>query len=104
MGYSVAANAPIKISLAPSPIEEILQNLSMILQTVKNTAPLYRDFGITGNFIDKPIPAAKALLIGEIYEAVERYEPRAKIVRIAFEAGELAGKINPCLEVEINAE
>ena len=105
MAYSVKASEPIKINLAPATlIEEILQNLSMILQTVKNTAPLYRDFGLSGSFIDKPMPVAESLLIAEIYEAVEKYEPRAEIVDISFEKDESAGKLYPCLEVEINAE
>lgn len=105
MSYTVTASEPIKINLAPaSLIEEVLQNLSMILQTIKNTAPLYRDFGISGSYIDKPIPVAETLLIGELYEAVEKYEPRAEIVDITFERDESIGKLNPCLEVEINAE
>ena len=105
MAYSVTASEPIKINLAPATLmEEILQNLSMILQTIKNTAPLYRDFGLSGSFVDKPMPVAESLLIAEIYEAVEKYEPRAEIVNISFEKDEPAGKLYPCLEVEINAE
>ncbi len=102
--YSLSASDPIKINLAPaSVIEEVLQNLSMILRTIKNTAPLYRDFGISGGFIDKPIPVAETLIVAEIYEAVEKYEPRAEIVEISFDCDN-SGKLNPCLEVEINAE
>lgn len=105
MSYTVKASEPIKINLAPvSLIEEVLQNLSMILQTAKSTAPLYRDFGISGKFIDKPIPVAETLLIAELYEAVEKYEPRAKIANITFECDEATGKLNPCLEVEIDVE
>ena len=105
MSYSVTASKPIKINLAPETLtEEILQNLSTILQTIKNTAPLYRNFGISGSFLDKPIPVAESLLVAEIYEAVEQYEPRAEIVGITFEKDESTGKLNPCLEVEINAE
>lgn len=105
MSYSVTASEPIKINLAPATlIEEVLQNLSMVLQTTKNTAPLYRDFGLSGSFIDKPISVAESLLAAEIYETVEKYEPRAKIVNISFERDELTGKLSPCLEVEINAE
>lgn len=105
MTYSVTATEPIKINLAPATvIEEIIQNLSMILQTAKNTAPLYRDFGISANYIDKPIPVAETLIVSEIYEAVEKYEPRAEIKNVHFERDEKAGKIIPCLEVEINED
>lgn len=103
--YSVKANEPMKINLAPATaIEEILQNISMILQTIKNTAPLYRDFGLSGGFIDKPISVAEPLIVSEVYEAVEKYEPRAKIASVSFESDEYTGKLNPCLEVEINGE
>lgn len=105
MSYILTASEPIKINLAPdSLIKEILQNLSMILQTPKYTAPLYRDFGVSGSIIDKPIPAAETLLIADIYEAIEKYEPRAEIVDVTFERDEATGKLNPCLEVEINVE
>ncbi len=105
MTYSVKASESVKINLAPaSRIEEILQNLSMILQTVKNTAPLYRDFGLSGNFLDKSMAAAETLIIAELYEAVEKYESRAEIVGVSFESNEAAGKLVPCLEVEINDE
>lgn len=105
MSYSVKANDQIKINLVPATIkEEILQNLSMILQTIKNTVPLCRDFGLSGNFIDKPIPVAETLMVSELYEAVEKYEPRAEIVNVTFEQDEVIGKLNPCLEVEINVE
>ena len=105
MIYSVTASEPIKINLAPaSLIEEILQNLSMILQTTKNTAPLDRDFGLSGAYIDKPAPVAETLLVSEMYAAVEKYEPRVKIVGVSFETDESTGKLSPCLEVEINVE
>lgn len=105
MTYSVSATEPIKINLAPATaIEEIIQNISMILQTVKNTAPLYRDFGISASYIDKPIPVAETLIVSEIYEAVEKYEPRAEIKKVYFDRDDKNGKIIPCLEVEINAD
>lgn len=104
MTYTIKASEPIKINLAPKAlIEEIIQNISMILQTVKNTAPLYRDFGVSAEFVDKPIPAAETLIIADIYEAIEKYEPRAGIQNVYFESNE-TGKLNPCLEVVINGE
>ena len=46
MKYTVTAGEGKKINIAPeSVVEEVLQNISMILETVKNTVPLNRDFG-----------------------------------------------------------
>ena len=102
---TVTADEPINISLAPATlIEEITQNVIMILSTVKNTAPLYRDFGISATFLDKPIAAAESIIIGEIYDAIEMYEPRAEILSVSFSRDERTGKLVPSLEVGINVD
>ena len=105
MKYTVTAGECKKINIAPeSVVEEVLQNISMILETVKNTVPLNRDFGLSSRFLDMPTPAAEAVLVSELYDAIEEYEPRAEIVNITFEKDELTGKELPRLEVEIKNE
>jgi hypothetical protein len=99
-----ADNGGIPITLAPETlIEEIIQNVAMILGTVRMTAPLFRDFGISATFIDKPTVAAEALLIADLFDAIERFEPRAEIINVSFERDEMAGILTPILEVSINA-
>lgn len=105
MTYDVKASERVKINLAPATlVEEVLQNLAMIIQTAVNSVPLYRSFGTSGAFLDKPTPAAETLIVSEIYEAVEKYEPRAEIRNIYFETDGATGKLSPCLEVVINGE
>ena len=105
MTHSVTANESIKINLAPATlVEEVLQNVSMITSTIKATAPLYRDFGLSARFLDRPTPAAKAMLIAELFDAMEEYEPRAEILNVSFEEDERTGKVVPRLEVEIHGE
>ena len=84
-------------------IEEIVQNVAMIITTIKNTAPLFRDFGISAAFLDKPTAAAEALLIAEIFDAIEAYEPRAEILNVSFTRDARAGKLVSVLEVGIDA-
>ena len=60
--------------------------------------PLYRDFGISSEYMHMPIPAAKALLRAEIKEKVERYEPRVSVIGVTFE--ETGNGLIPTLEVE----
>lgn len=93
-----------KICVLPGTVvEEVLQNLYTLLSTVKGSVPLYRDFGINGDIIDRPIPIAKSLYINEIYEAVNKYESRIEVVKVKFdESAEQEGKIIPILEVKIN--
>jgi phage baseplate assembly protein W len=103
MAYTITANARAKIDLAPETlVEEVLQNTAMILSTIKTTAPLHRDFGLSARFLDRPTPAAEALLIAEVFDAIEEYEPRAEILNVSFERDGKSGKVIPRLEVEIH--
>ncbi|GHU42166.1 hypothetical protein FACS1894111_05630 [Clostridia bacterium] len=104
MAYTVTGKLGTEIKLVPETvIEEVLQNVEMIVSTIKNTAPLYRDFGLSARFLDKPTPVAEAILIAELFEAIEEYEPRAEVINATFERDERTGKITPRLEVKINA-
>ena len=80
-------------------VASVLQNVGIILSTWEGTVPLYRDFGISPEYMHKPIPAAKALLHAEIKEKVERYEPRVSVVNVSFQ--ETGTGLIPTLEVEI---
>ncbi len=82
-------------------VASILQNVSIIVSTPKGTVPLDREFGISNTFLDKPLPVARVLAISEIREAIERYEPRARVLNISFEHSE-NGRLIPKVEVEIN--
>ena len=66
------------------PVRSVLQNVAIILCTGQRTAPLYREIGLPTEAVDRPIPAAKPLLIAAVREAVERYEPRAEVVSVSF--------------------
>jgi len=103
MAYTVTADGKPKITFAPeSLLEEVLQNITMILSTIKNTTPLFRDFGLSARFLDVPTPAAEAIMIAELYDAIELYEPRAEIKDVSFMRNESTGKVIPRLEVEIH--
>ncbi|WP_432643627.1 hypothetical protein [Acidaminococcus sp.] len=98
--YIVDGN-PATVDFAPRGlVEEVLQNVRTILSTVKYSVPLDREFGVSGSVVDLPMPQAKAMLSGEIFAAVKRYEPRAIIQSIDF-SGEENGKLVPALEVRI---
>lgn len=102
MTYTITADNATKITLAPaSVLEEVLQNVAMIISTPRNTAPLARDIGLSNRFIDMPIPVAEAVLMAEVLDAIEQYEPRAVVKNVSFERDERTGKTIPRLEVEI---
>lgn len=102
MAYIITAYDPISINLAPeSTVEEVLQNVGVIISTPTFSVPLDRGLGLAQRFVDKPVQLAQTILISEVMDAVERYEPRAEIVSVTFENGDTPGKLIPKVEVNI---
>lgn len=101
MVYTVKSNENYTFSLCEDDeVKAVLQNIQLILTTPKGSVPMYREFGLEQDFIDKPIPVAQTLMTSRIREALEMFEPRAKFVGITF-SEETPGKLIPILEVEI---
>lgn len=102
MAYTVKAYALEKINLAPEDTtEEVLQNVAVILSTPKFSVPLERGLGLAQRFLYKPIPAAQSILISEVLEAIEEFEPRAEVENVTFELGDRPGTLIPIVEVKI---
>lgn len=103
MGYRITASEVGAIRLNETDtVKSILQNVSIILRTIKGSCPMYRGFGIDASAIDRPIPAAKVLLFSQIREAIEAYEPRVRVKSVDFDTHEeLQGVLIPIVEVEI---
>jgi hypothetical protein len=85
-------------------VTSVLQNIAIILSTRRGSVPLHRGFGLPMLFLDKPLPAAIPMMVAEVHEALEEFEPRARIIKITHEldAGD-PGRIIPTVEVEIDA-
>lgn len=103
MSYTVTATDLTSIRLNEvDTVNSVLQNIAIILSTMKGSVPLYRDFGLSMDFIDRPIPVAKVMMVAEVREAVERWEPRAKVLEVSFkEDAARPGQLIPIVEVEI---
>lgn len=84
----------------PTELAEIIQNVRTILQTIKTTVPLYRDFGLSGDAIDAPINKAKAIITDEIVTQVDKYEPRAQVVEVLFSGDATAGNLVPTVRIK----
>lgn len=106
MSYTVSATdlGRLRFNEADT-VNSVLQNIAVILSTPKGSVPLYREFGIPFDILDKPIPIAKNMIIAPVREAIERWEPRATFVDIRF-SGDVSqpGSLIPIVEVEIHAE
>lgn len=102
MGYKVTPDLS-HISLnEQDTLTSILQNVAIILSTVKGTCPLYRQFGISAEYVDKPIPVAQVVMYADIKEAIEEYEPRVEVTGIDFAvSASEPGKLIPTVTVEV---
>lgn len=66
--------------------------------------PLDREFGIDLSLLDLPIEIARVKLLRAMAGAIERYEPRAKLLSAAFEqAGAINGTLSVKLALEVTA-
>lgn len=102
MAHIVKAYGLETVNLAPeTTLEEVLQNVAVILSTPKFSVPLDRGLGMEQRFLDKPIQVAQSILISEVLDAVEQYEPRAEVLNVSFELGDAPGKLIPVVEVNI---
>lgn len=79
---------------------EVLQNVAIILASVQNSCPMVRGLGITGDVYGRPLPAVQNLLVSEIYDQIETYEPRAIIGGVDFETDNLTGQIIAVAAIE----
>ena len=106
MTYTVTERDLHKITLNETdPVAAVLQNVAIILSTRQNSVPLGRDFGLPMQFVDKPMPMAEVMMVAEIEEAIEEFEPRATVVDISFEIDEdIPGRLIPIVEIEINLD
>ncbi|WP_282164358.1 GPW/gp25 family protein [Turicimonas muris] len=77
----------------PDVVSEILQNVRTIISTRIGTVPLDRDFGLSWDAVDEPLPIAQVRMRLAVIEAVKKYEPRAKVVSV-----ELQDDIDKALE------
>ena len=85
-----------------NPVASALQNVAVILSTRQGTVPLYRDFGLPMRYIDKPLMVAVPMMISEVTEAIQDFEPNVELLSVSYEVdSEIPNKINPIVEVSV---
>jgi phage baseplate assembly protein W len=95
---------PARLAIGALGLDEILQNVRVILTTPKGSLMGDREFGVDQAFLDTPTPKAKAAYMTSVVEAVQRYEPRARVTAISWKpdtaaAGE--GRLLPVISLSI---
>ena len=76
--------------------EDIRRCLTTLYSVREGEQPLDREFGLKQEFIDQPMPIAKNILALEVIEKTQRYEKRAKVEKVEYEASE-EGQLIPII-------
>jgi phage baseplate assembly protein W len=80
---------------------EVIQNCRTILTTRKGTVPLDREFGITAEYLDSPMPKVRADAEQDIFMSLRKYEPRAVLKEIYWKADVLSGSVKPNIKIQV---
>lgn len=89
------------IDLAPkNEHQEVIQNIAVILDLIQKSCPMFRDGGLPGDLLGRPLPVVENILVGSIYDQIEELEPRAILAAVTIEQNELTGKMIPIVELE----
>lgn len=90
-----------EIDLAPkNAYQEVLQNIAVILDLIEKSCPMFRDGGLPGLLIGRPMNVVENILVGSIYDQIEEFEPRAIIASVTFEQNAMTGRMIPIIELE----
>lgn len=81
--------------------KEIFQNVKTILATPLFTAALERTLGLDNTLVDTPINQTPNITVA-ILQAVTSWEPRCKVMNIAFSADAINGHLQINLQLNIN--
>ena len=92
---------PKNITFGATGILAIMQNVRTILTTRKGTQPMDRDFGISFDFLDSPALLTRAKAEQDCFLALRKYEPRAILKGIRWEADLKIGKFWPDVLIQV---
>ena len=99
--FTTVDTLPAEIVFGATGVQEVMQNVKLIITTRKGTQPLDRDFGISFDFLDGPMPSVQAKAEQEVFMALRKYEPRAVLKQVAWSIDPLSGSARPNISVQV---
>ncbi len=85
--------------ISKSEAEDIKRCLTTLYSVREGEQPLDRSFGLSQEYLDKPMPIAQNMLALEIIEKTSRYEHRVSVDRVNFEYGN-DGQLIPVIQLK----
>lgn len=93
----------IQIDIAPGGAqnEDVRRCLAVLYSTPAGTAALDRDFGLSWDALDLPLPAAQAAMTAELIEKTQKYEPRVRVLEVEWQTEPESGACMPKVRCEL---
>ena len=107
MELTVDMGVPTSVEIGATGLRGLAQEIRTALATRKGSVALDRDFGLSWELVDLPLPESRPLLVAEIGRGLERCVPRIRVKSVTFKAdapGAADGKLTPVVAVEIRKE
>lgn len=106
MSYTVSNTDSAELELNESSyVDSVLQNIRCLLSTWEGEVPLYRDYGLNPELLHRPINVVESLLVADITDKIEKYEPRAQVINVSFTGeSQTPDVLGISVEVEIEGE
>ena len=104
MELTVDMGVPTSVEIGATGLRGLAQEIRTALATRKGSVALDRDFGLSWELIDLPLPESRPLLVGR---GLERCVPRIKVKSVTFRTdapGAADGRLTPVVTVEIRKE
>jgi len=83
--------------------QNIRRCLTALYSIREGEQPLDRNFGLSQEFLDKPVNIAKNLLALEIIEKTKQYEPRVSVEKVEYKFGS-DGELIPVIYLKRGVE
>ena len=104
MELTVDMAQPSAVEVGATGLRGLAQEIRTVLGTAKGSVPLDRNFGLSWDTVDLPMPQALPLLVSDIAEAIER-NVRIKDVQFGNGVADTEdGRLLPIVTVEIREE
>lgn len=107
MEITVNMSQPVAVEVGATGLRGLAQEIRTVLSTAKGSVPMDRNFGLSWDTVDLPMPQVLPLFISDIVEALEANVPRIRVKDVQFgnsTEDTLDGVLLPIVTVEIREE
>lgn len=84
--------------------DEVAQNVMTILLVLRGSQPLFRELGVSSRLVDRPMHLLETEMAVELFDQVEKFEPRAAVKEIHFRYEPLLGTAIPTVTFSVKEE